>query len=61
MIKDNNDIAMIVTLYAIQCYIYHQISNLSKNTYQNAYVFHLLLQLSLYNPLKPVVNSRMKM
>ena len=40
---------------------YRQTSNLSGNKFQNWNFSHLILQLSLPNPLKPGVKSRMKM
>ena len=41
--------------------IYHQTSNISRIKSQNLNVSRLVLQLSLPNPLKPGVKSRMKM
>ena len=41
--------------------IYRQISNISHTKSQNLNVSRLILQLSLYNILKPGVKSRMKM
>ena len=41
--------------------IYRQISNTSRTKSQNVYVSRLVLQLSLRNPLKPGVKSKMKM
>ena len=41
--------------------IYRQVSNIRHTKYQNLNVFHLGLQLSLYNILKPGVKPRMKM
>ena len=40
---------------------YHQISNISCTKSKNLNVSHFMLQLSLPNPLKPGVKSRMKM
>ena len=40
---------------------YRQISNISRTKYQNLNVSLLVLQLSLRNPSKPGVKSRMKM
>ena len=40
---------------------YCQISNISHTKSQNFNVFRLVLQLSLYNLVKPGVKSRMKM
>ena len=42
-------------------YQYRQFSNISCTQSQNVNVSHLVLQLSLPNPLKPCVKLRMKM
>ena len=42
-------------------YMYRQTSNISRTKSQNWIASHLILQLSLPNPLKPRVTSRMKM
>ena len=53
----------VVRLYGIVelCRHYRQTSNISSTKSQNLNVSHLVLQLSLPNPLKPGVKSRMKM
>ena len=50
--------AVSITAYV---YIYHQSSNKSRPKFQNLNVSRLVLQLSLPNPMKPGVKSRMKM
>ena len=40
---------------------YRKTSSISRTKSQNLNVFNLVLQLSLFNPLKPGVKSRMKM
>ena len=41
--------------------VYRQISNISHTKSQTLHVSHLVLQLSLPNPLKPGIKSKMKM
>ena len=48
-------------LQASDVLMYRQTSNISCTKSQNLNVSHLVLQLSLANPLKPCVKSRMKM
>ena len=52
---------MIVVLKLIHVYIYPQASNVRHTKSQNSNVSHLILQLSMPNPLKPGVKLRMKM
>ena len=40
---------------------YRKTSSISRTKYQNLNVSYLIMQLSLLNPLKPGVESRMKM
>ena len=49
------------TAWCLMAWYYRQTSSISHTKSKNSNVSHLILQLSLPNPLKPGVESRMKM